>query len=347
MSGGAGTRLWPVSTEAAPKQFHNLNGAGTMIQETVQRVRGEHGALSFGPPIVLANVAHADLIESQLAAIGTAPAALVLEPQGRNTAALGALAAAVARDIAPDALVLLLAADHVIADVEAFHQVIARAAKAARERIVTFGITPNRPETAYGYIKRGALLNDGVYAIEAFKEKPGRALAEQYVADPSYCWNAGIFFFNPDVVLREFGAAKDIRDFSLAALREGKRNGARIVLDAEQFARAPAQPFDIAVMEHTTLGAVAPCDVGWADVGAWDEIWRLAAKDAAGNSVQGDAIVMDARNCLVRAGGGLTIAAAGVEDLIIVAEGEAVVVVPRARAQDVKQLLEAAKARRG
>lgn len=344
MSGGAGTRLWPASTEAKPKQFHALNGAGTMIQETLARVRGETDQLSFTAPIVLANVTHADLVETQLAAINAPPAALVLEPMGRNTAALGALAAAVGKEIDPDALVLLLAADHVISDVPAFHDAIARAAKPARERIVTFGIAPNRPETGYGYIKRGALLNDGVYAIEAFKEKPALELAKEYVTDPSYSWNAGIFFFKPDVVLREFGAAKDIRDFSLAALASATRTGTRIALDAGQFSRAPSQPFDIAVMEHTTLGAVAPCDIGWADVGAWDEIWRLAQRDERGNAIEGSVIALDARDSLIRADG-VTIATAGVSDLIIVASGNTVVIVPRSQAQDVKKLLEAAKAK--
>lgn len=346
MSGGAGTRLWPASTAAKPKQFHALSGERTLIQETALRVSGEHGALSFAPPIVLANAAHADLAETQLAEIGRPAAALVLEPLARNTAALGALAAAVAKELEPGALVLLLAADHVIEDVAGFHDVIARAAPAARERIVTFGIAPSRPETGYGYIKRGALLNDGVYAIEAFKEKPALHVAEEYLADGGYSWNAGIFFFNPDVVLREFGAAKDIRDFALAALAQAKRDGARIALDATQFARAPAAPFDIAVMERTALGAVAPCDIGWADIGAWDEIWRLSPKDGAGNALSGTVIALDAKNSLLRANG-ITVAAAGVEDLIVVAEGDVVVIAPRARAQDVKQLLEAAKARKG
>ncbi len=346
MSGGAGTRLWPTSTEAKPKQFHALNGPRTLIQETIARVSGETEHLSFAPPIVLANIAHADLAESQLAEIGVAASAIVLEPMGRNTAALGALTAAVGAEVAPGALVLLLAADHVIADVPAFHDVIRRTAEAARERIVTFGIAPSRPETGYGYIKRGALLSDGVFAIEAFKEKPDAATAEAYVRDGGYDWNAGIFFFNPDVLLREFGAAKDIRDFALEALRRAQRSGVRIALDAAEFQRVPAAPLDIAVMEKTALGAVAPCDIGWADIGAWDEIWRLAPKDAQGNAVDGAVLTRDARNNLLRSDG-ITIAVSGVEDLVIVASGDAVVVVPRSRAQDVKKLLELAKARNG
>ncbi len=345
MSGGAGTRLWPASTMERPKQFHALGGARTLIQETALRVTGDHGALSFAPPIILANAAHADLVETQLAEIGAPPAAIVLEPMGRNTAALGALAAAAAQEIEPGALVLLLAADHMINDVAAFHDVIARSAPAARERIVTFGIAPSRPETGYGYIKRGAELNDGVYAIEAFKEKPLLETAEGYLADGGYSWNAGIFFFKPEVVLREFGAAKDIRDFSLAALAQARRAGVRVYLDAAQFERAPSQPFDIAVMERTALGAVAPCDIGWADLGAWDEIWRISPKDAAGNAVSGPVVMLDGKNSLLRANG-LTIAAAGVEDMIIVAEGDVVVILPRARAQEVKELLAAAKAQK-
>jgi len=345
MSGGAGTRLWPASTPAKPKQFHALGGQGTMIQETAARVRGRSGQLEFAEPIVLANAAHADLVEAQLVAIGVSPAAIVLEPVGRNTAALGALAAGLAREIDPDALVLLLAADHVIADVAAFHDVIARAAPIARERIVTFGITPSRPEIGYGYIKRGGDLTNGVFAIDSFKEKPDAATAQLYLDDGGYSWNSGMFFFAPDVLLREFEASKDIRDAALASLQRAARAGARVALDAEAFAAVRASPLDMAVMEHTAFGAVAPADFGWADVGAWDEIWRLAEKDAAGNATAGDIITLDASNNLLRTDG-VTIAVAGVEDLVVVAEGDTVVIVPRARAQDVKKLLELAKARR-
>lgn len=346
MSGGAGTRLWPASTPDKPKQFHALGGTGTMIQETAARVRGSAGDLTFGDPIILANAAHADLIEAQLAEIGVTPAAIVLEPVGRNTAALGALAAGIAREIDPEALVLLLAADHVIADVAGFHSVIARAAPIARERIVTFGITPSRPEIGYGYIKRGDGLTDGVFAIDAFKEKPNLETAQAYVDDGGYSWNSGMFFFAPNVLLREFEASADIRDAALASLQRATRAGARIALDADAFAAVRSSPLDMAVMEKTSFGAVAPADFGWADVGAWDEIWRLADKDDAGNATAGDVITLEANNNLLRTNG-VTLAVAGVEDLVVVAEGDIVVILPRARAQDVKKLLELAKARRG
>lgn len=344
MSGGAGARLWPASTQAKPKQFHALGGERTLIQETAARVRGKSGDLEFSAPIILANAAHADLAEAQLAEIGVSPAAVVLEPFGRNTAALGALAAGLAREIDPGALVLLLAADHVIANVAAFHDVIARAAPIARERIVTFGITPSRPEVGYGYIKRGGDLASGVYAIDSFKEKPNAETAQIYLDDGGYSWNSGMFFFAPDVLLREFEASADIRDAALASLQRGVRAGARVALDADAFASVRSSPLDTAVMEQTAFGAVAPADFGWADVGAWDEIWRLAEKDDAGNATVGEVITLNANNNLLRTNG-VTLAVAGVENLIVVAEGDNVVIVPRARAQDVKILLELAKAR--
>ncbi|MGE3141853.1 MAG: mannose-1-phosphate guanylyltransferase [Hyphomonadaceae bacterium] len=342
LSGGAGRRLWPASTQARPKQFHAFAGPRTLIQETALRAAGEHGALSFAPPIVLANAAHADLAEAQLAEIGIAPAALVLEPMGRNTAATAALAAALAAEIEPEAKVLLLPADHIVRDVGAFHAALLRAAPAAQSRIVTFGVTPDRPETGYGYIKRGAALSEGVYAIEAFKEKPDAQLAQSYLVHGGYAWNAGMFFFTPAVLLREFAASADIRDLALAALAQAKRKGARVLLSQEAFARVPALPLDIAVMEKTQLGAVAPADIGWADLGAWDEIWRLAEKDAAGNALHGDALALDARGNLLRSDGP-SLAVLGVDDLIVIAHEGRIVIAPRARAQEVKRLLEASE----
>ncbi len=237
MSGGAGTRLWPLSTEAKPKQFHRLGGSGTMFAETLSRVRGEVGALSFGPPLVLANAAHAGLVESEMAANGIAPAAVVLEPMPRNTAAVAAIAAALAEEIDHKALVLLLPSDHLVAKPEALHAAIERAAPIARERIVTFGVTPDRPATGYGYIKRGAELAEGVFAIDAFFEKPDEATAQSYLDAGGHSWNAGIFLFNPKVLLQEFADAADIREAALSALETAARRGAEIHIDAEAFAR--------------------------------------------------------------------------------------------------------------
>lgn len=344
LSGGAGTRLWPASTSERPKQFHAFAGERTLFQDTVLRVTGAHGDLAFQPPLVLANARHADLIEAQLDAVSIAPAGVVLEPMGRNTAAAALIAAAFAEAHMPGALVLLLPADHVIADRGAFLDVIARAAGVARTRIVTFGITPERPETGYGYIKRGAALGEGVYAIDAFREKPDAATAQGYLDAGGYAWNAGMFLFDPGVLIGEFAHAPDIRDAGLAAFNTATRAGARLSLGADAFASVPGAPLDTAIMEKTAKGAVAPCSIGWADLGSWSEIWRLGDKDANGNVVRGDALLADAHNNLVRAEG-VRVAIAGADDLIVVASGGTVLIVPRARAQDVKRLWEDAQKR--
>ncbi|MDX2275834.1 MAG: sugar phosphate nucleotidyltransferase [Hyphomonadaceae bacterium] len=341
LSGGSGTRLWPASTDDKPKQFHALGGSQPLIAETVERVRGETDGISFGAPIIICSARHAELTAKQMAEIGVTPAAIVLEPFGRNTAAAGAIAAALTAEIEPGALALLLPADHVIQDRAGFLAVIERAAAFAKERILTFGIAPNRPETGYGYIKRGEPLDAGVFKIESFREKPNAETAQQYLDDGGYSWNAGMFMFDPSVMLREFEPSAAIRDGALAALKQGKRDGAFITLDAEAFEKTPSQPLDIAVMEKTRLGAVAPCDIGWADVGSWDEIWRLAPHDDHGNAKHGPAVALDASGNLLRTDGP-KICVAGVDNLIVVASGDAVVILPRARAQDVKLLRELA-----
>lgn len=333
MSGGAGTRLWPASTEARPKQFHALGGAQTMIAETARRVSGVSGSLSFGAPMVLCNERHAQLVRESVGNV----AAIVFEPAPRNTAAVGAIAAALGGEIDPEALVLLLPADHIINDVAAFHAAIERAAPFAYDRIVTFGIAPDRPATGYGYIRRGGALGEGVFAIESFREKPNEATAREYLATGDYAWNSGMFLFSPEVLLREFEASAEIRDPALAALKAAKRDGVNIHLDAEAFASVPSAPLDIAVMEKTPRAAVVPCEIGWADVGSWDEIWRLAAKDASGNALHGPVVALDASNTLIRSDG-LKVCVAGISDLIIVASADAIVIVPRDRAQDVKEL---------
>ncbi|MBI1187455.1 MAG: mannose-1-phosphate guanyltransferase [Alphaproteobacteria bacterium] len=342
MSGGSGTRLWPLTTESRPKQFHALFGERTLFQETVARTApGMAGPIEFLAPLILANAGHADLIETQLAALGTTPAALALEPVGRNTAATAAAAAALGRELAPDALILLLPADHVIADRDGFVAAIARAAAVAHERIVTFGITPDTAETGYGYIAVGPALREGVHAIESFTEKPTSALAADFLASGRHLWNSGMFLFAPDLLLDEFAAAPDIRDRTLAALAGARRDGRRIAL-AASFADIPAQPIDIAVMEKTTRGAVAPCAIGWADVGSWDTFWRLSARNDAGNAIAGPTLILDSNNNLLRSDGP-RVSVAGVKDMIVVVSNGEVLVMPRARAQDTKALWSMAK----
>jgi mannose-1-phosphate guanylyltransferase/mannose-6-phosphate isomerase len=341
MSGGAGTRLWPLSTSERPKQFHVLLGERSLIQETALRVRGAGRDIAFAEPMVLCSAQHAELVESHLAEVGIRPPAIVLEPVGRNTAATAVLAAALAKEISPGALVLLLPADHLVTDRAAFLRAVERAAPLARERIVTFGITPTRPETGYGYIKSGPALADGVHAIDSFREKPNAATAAEYLASGAYYWNSGIFLFDPEVLIDEFASAAEIRDTVLAALDASVRDDRTVKLPMRIFSTAPAAPLDIAVMEKTVRGAVAPCDIGWADVGSWNELWRLSARDENGNAIAGETLTLDATNNIVHSDGARVVLA-GVHDLVVIASGDTILIVPRERAQDVKTLCELA-----
>jgi mannose-1-phosphate guanylyltransferase/mannose-1-phosphate guanylyltransferase/mannose-6-phosphate isomerase len=337
LSGGAGTRLWPLSVAERPKQFHKLVGPESLLQATARRVADTH---LFAPPLVIANGSHAAEVEAQLAEAGVAPAALILEPVGRNTAPAIALAALTA---APDELLLILPSDHVIADVCAFHAAVRTAASlAASGWLVTFGIRPDRPETGYGYIRRGGALGPGAFAAERFVEKPDRATAEAWLADGGYDWNGGIFLLRADRVLEELGRhGPAILAAAQASLAGARRDGLRIEPDEAGFSAAPAMSIDYAVMEKADRVAVVPVAMGWSDVGSWDALHELAAKDFAGNAVQGPAAAVDSRNCLIRSDGPAVIAI-GVEDLIVVASGDAVIVVPRGESQRVKEALAAA-----
>jgi mannose-1-phosphate guanylyltransferase/mannose-6-phosphate isomerase len=340
MSGGSGTRLWPVSTTLQPKQFHSLGAQRTMIEETALRLRGAHDGLVFLDPVVIAGVSHRDLVLELLSRSGVKLAALVLEPEGRNTAATAALAAIVAQEIDPEAYVLLMPADHLVADRAALVDAVRAASAVVSDRIVTFGIRPTAPETGYGYIQQGEALADGVHRVTAFKEKPALDVANQYLREGGYSWNSGMFFFAPKVLLEEFSiAGADIRDDAHEAFRRARReNTVEIHLDPETFARVRNEAVDRAVMEKTSRAAVAPCDIGWADVGSWAELWRLSPKDEDGNAVTGSATLLDAENNLIR-GDGIHVSAIGVSDLIVVASGNSVLIMPRSRAQDVKKVI--------
>lgn len=343
MSGGAGTRLWPLSTEARPKQFHALGGEPTLLQETVARVSGQE-PVRFLPPVVIGNAGHGRAIAEQMAEIGVRPSAVVLEPVGRNTAAVAAVAARLGEMLAPGALVLLMPADHVIADPAGFRAAVGRGAAVARQRIVTFGIEATAPETGYGYIQRGAPLAEGVFEVARFAEKPSLATAERYLAEGGYDWNAGIFLFSPAVILAELRAhCPDIEAAASAALETSiEQDGARL-LDSAAFAACPSESIDVAVMEPTRLAAVAPCSVGWADLGSWSEIWNLGPRDEQENLVRGAAVTLDTRGSLVWSEG-VPVAVAGLDNVMVVATAEGVLVLPRSRAQDVKALVGEVKA---
>jgi len=322
MSGGAGTRLWPISRRARPKQFHRLGGERTLIQDTVLRFTGE----AYGPPVVVCNRGHADLVREQLAAVGVTPRALILEPEGRNTGPAAVVAALAAQ--AEGGLVLLLSADARVNDPDALNRAVALGAPAAEAgSLVIFGITPTAPETGYGYIRAGA--GDGpVRPVAQFVEKPDRATAERYLADPAMSWNAGIFLFRPDALLAE--ARRFAPELVLAcetAMREAPQGGDAIRL-GPAFREAPAAPIDVAVFEKTDRAQVVAADIGWSDVGTYHALWAEAEKSASGDVLQGPAIAAETRDNLVISDGPLVVLS-GVEGLVVVVEAGVVLVTRR------------------
>lgn len=344
MSGGSGTRLWPLSTDRTPKQFHALGSHRTLIQESVLRIQAT-GGLEPADPIIICNNRHCEDVEAQLEAIGRRPMAVVLEPFGRNTAAVAAIAALIAEDADPDALVLLMPADHVIADTHTFSATIAAAAPVAATHIVTFGVAPTSPETGYGYIEEGEVISGAVHKVARFAEKPDLETAMGYVAGGAHLWNAGIFLFAPRVMIAEMQRlAPEVLAASREALAKARRTGTTIDLGEQAFAACPSISIDYAIMEKTDRAAVAPIGADWADVGSWSELWRLGPRDAKENFVRGDALLIDTEDTLIWSGT-TTVAAIGVRDLIIVQTEDAVIVLPKSRAQDVKQLVELMKAR--
>jgi mannose-1-phosphate guanylyltransferase/mannose-6-phosphate isomerase len=337
MSGGAGTRLWPLSTQARPKQFHALGGERTLIQETALRFATD----AFAPPIVIGSAAHADLTRAQLAEVGVVASALVLEPEGRHTAAAAAIAALAALEDGAE-LVLLLSADARITNPAALRAAVAAGAPSAQAgALVIFGITPTSPETGYGYIRAEA--GEGpVRKVAAFVEKPDLAHAQAYLADPTYSWNAGIFLFRPDAFLAEAErTAPDLVAAARAAFDEAGREGDAIRL-GEAFRRVPSLPVDVAVFERTDKAVVVSADIGWSDVGAYDALWIEGAKSASGDVLQGSVIVADTRDCLAISDGP-TVVLAGVEDLAVVVENGVVLVTRRDAPGAVRAAVEAVR----
>ncbi len=339
LSGGSGTRLWPMSRTFYPKQLLPLVGDKTLLQQAALRVVA---APRFAAPLVIANEEHRFIIAEQLREIGVAPHGLLLEPVGRNTAPAACVAALSLAEVDPDALMLLMPSDHTIDDTAAFLAATERAAEAARAgRLVTFGIHPERAETGYGYIQRnGALAGvEGAFAVARFVEKPDAVTAERYRKSGDFFWNSGIFLFPASLYLSELERLRpDMLSACRAALKAARRDDDFIRLDKEAFAACPADSIDYAVMEHTAKAAVVPVAMGWSDLGSWDALWELAEKDDAGNVLAGNVIAEDAKNCYLRSESGL-VAALGVEDLVVVATDDAVMLAPKSRAQDVRRLV--------
>jgi mannose-1-phosphate guanylyltransferase / mannose-6-phosphate isomerase len=338
LSGGSGTRLWPMSRMLYPKQLLTLLGRESLLQQTVRRVAdGER----FAAPLLVANEEHRFIIAEQLREIALMPRALLLEPIGRNTAPAACVAALALSEADPDPLMLVMPSDHTIGDDEAFLAAVGLAARAARNgALVSFGIAPERAETGYGYIRRGGSSEtQGVFAVAEFVEKPGPQQAQQYLTSGEYFWNSGIFLFPAQLYIDELERLRpDMVAACRRALADGRRESDFIRLDKDAFYACDGDSIDYAVMENTRRAAVVPVAMGWSDIGSWDALWEMSSKDSDGNSVEGNVIAENTRNCYLRSEAGL-VAAIGIEDLVVVGTADAVMVAPRKRTQEVKTLV--------
>ena len=341
LSGGSGTRLWPLSRKMFPKQFINLHAEQTMLQETLSRLDG----LDLNAPIIVCNEDHRFIVAEQLRQIGISDPSIILEPEGRNTAPAIALAAI--HDLrvnGDDSILLVLAADHVIVDINAFHQAIERALNdAINHKLVTFGIVPVSPETGYGYIQFQAEQGEQTHRVSAFVEKPDLVTAKSYMAAGNYLWNSGMFMFSARQYMQELARFQpQMAQITEAAMQDVSHDLDFIRINAEVFSGCPANSIDYAVMEKTDHARVVPLDAGWNDIGSWSSLWDVNDKDADGNSVHGDVMLFDAHNNLVMSESRL-LAAVGVDDLIIVETKDAILVASKDKSQQVKQIVEQLK----
>ena len=344
LSGGAGTRLWPRSRALYPKQLLPLLGDRSLLRQTVARTTGPE---RFMAPLVVCNQEHRFLVAEDLRAQKLAAHEILLEPVARNTAPAACVAALMLAESDPDRLMLLLPSDHHIADRAAFLAAVDRAAGAAAKGwLVTFGVTPDRPETGYGYIRHAEALDgaDGCYRVERFVEKPDRATAETYLASGDHAWNSGMFLFTAGRLIEEMTRLEPAMvEACRAALAKAARDLDFLRLDAAAFAQAPAVSIDTAVMEKTDRAAVVPVHMGWTDVGSWNSLWQVTKAGEGDNALSGDVIAVDCAGSYLHSEARL-LAVVGVEDLVVVVTKDAVLVCPRGRAQEVREVVERLKA---
>lgn len=342
LSGGSGSRLWPLSRQNQPKQFLALVGERSLYQETILRASRLPGAQT---PVTVCSDDHRFMVGEQLQGIGIPSGGILLEPVARNTAPAIALAALHLVAASPEAMMLVLPADHLIEDEAAFRDAVERAlALAEAGWLVTFGIQPDYPETGYGYIARGETLDEGGFKVARFVEKPDLATAETYLADGGYAWNSGMFLFKAQRYLDELAAhAPAMLDAVRKAHAAARSDLDFIRVDADAFAASPNDSIDYAVMEKTARAAVVPVSCGWSDIGSWSSLWSVAERDDDGNRTEGDVIAVDTRGSLVRASERRLIATLGVEDLIVVDTPDATLVARKDRVQDVKIIVDKLK----
>ncbi|USH03257.1 mannose-1-phosphate guanylyltransferase/mannose-6-phosphate isomerase [Grimontia kaedaensis] len=342
MAGGSGTRLWPLSRSAFPKQFLSLDTASelTMLQATIERL----GGLESEEPIIISNEDHRFIVAEQMRRVGK-KSRIILEPAGRNTAPAIALASMLAAENGEDPILLVLAADHFVKNKRAFQEAIKHAlVQASNGKLVTFGIVPTAPEIGYGYIHRGMAIDEEAYEVEAFVEKPKREVAEQYLASEQYYWNSGCFMFKASTYLKELKAhAPDIFSQCTKALNGLNFDSDFVRVDEDEFLKCPDDSIDYAVMEHTKHAVVVPMDAGWSDVGSWSALWDVSDKDEDGNVHHGDAILEDTKGCYIYAPNKL-VAAVGLKDIVVIETKDAVLVADKSKVQEVKRIVECLKA---
>ena len=334
MSGGSGTRLWPMSREFYPKQFHHLLGDETLLQQTVQRLEGLCQAEQL---IVIGNREHRFMITEQLAEIGWQDAKVLLEPVGRNTAPAVTMAALAALETSDDAILLVLAADHVIRDADEFRRTVNTVLPLARDgNLITFGIPAKRPDTGFGYIHCAEKISDSAFKVDAFVEKPDSIRAAEYVAAGDYFWNSGMFLFQAKTYLDEIAHFQpDIYQYcQLAWANREKQFHSFEAFDEEAFARCPSMSIDYAVMEHTKNAVMAPLDAGWNDVGSWSALHQEMGLDEQGNASKGDVLMQDTSDCLLYAHDRLLVAS-GLKDIVIVETSDAVLVADRRQSHEI------------
>ena len=344
LSGGSGSRLWPLSRAQRPKQFLALTGDNSLFQQTLERVCDIEGHQAQLSPIVVANTDHRFLVAEQCREMAIEPMSLILEPVARNTAPAIAVAAMAAMQRADDPVMLVLPSDHTFSDVAALHRAVGVGLLAAQSgSMVVFGITPTYPETGYGYVKARKADDHGVHAVEAFVEKPNLGLARSYIEQGGYYWNSGMFMFRASVYLQELTRHRpEMVKACQGAWDESTIDLEFVRLNKEAFASSPSDSIDFAVMEKTNKAVVIPLDAGWSDVGAWSAVWQVQDRDTSGNAIKGDVLIESSTNSYVNAQSRM-VAIVGMDNVVVVETSDAVLVMNKDKSQDVKKLVDQLK----